>query len=145
MSVFIGGPYGRLAIMLNTSSSLNIDFIIIITARVYYVPNPTFCQNLSGLQVFGGYCTFQLFNIRYTGCEMCNKQLLSVCFFCVYGKLPAEACGLSSCTHGRTIHELKYLVLHFRVNATLVLGIGTFCQVFTTRRYIFLRFSTFYY
>ena len=30
MSVFIGGPYGRLAIMLNTLSSLNIEIIIII-------------------------------------------------------------------------------------------------------------------
>ena len=30
MSVFTGGPYGRLAIMLNTLSSLNIEIIIII-------------------------------------------------------------------------------------------------------------------
>ena len=30
MSVFIRGPYGRLAIMLNTLSSLNIEIIIII-------------------------------------------------------------------------------------------------------------------
>ena len=30
MSVFNGGPYGRLAIMLNTLSSLNIEIIIII-------------------------------------------------------------------------------------------------------------------
>ena len=30
MSVFIGGPYGRLAIMLNMLSSLNIEIIIII-------------------------------------------------------------------------------------------------------------------
>ena len=30
MSVFIGGPYGRLAIVLNTLSSLNIEIIIII-------------------------------------------------------------------------------------------------------------------
>ena len=30
MSVFTGGPYGRLAIMLNTLSSLNIGIIIII-------------------------------------------------------------------------------------------------------------------
>ena len=28
MSVFTGGPYGRLAVMLNTLSSLNIDIII---------------------------------------------------------------------------------------------------------------------
>ena len=31
MSVFTGGPYGRLAVMLNTLSSLNIEIIIIIT------------------------------------------------------------------------------------------------------------------
>ena len=30
MYVFTGGPYGRLAIMLNTLSSLNIEIIIII-------------------------------------------------------------------------------------------------------------------
>ena len=30
MSVFTGGPYGRLAVMLNTLSSLNIEIIIII-------------------------------------------------------------------------------------------------------------------
>ena len=30
MSVYTGGPYGRLAIMLNTLSSLNIEIIIII-------------------------------------------------------------------------------------------------------------------
>ena len=30
MSVFTGGPYGRLAIELNTLSSLNIEIIIII-------------------------------------------------------------------------------------------------------------------
>ena len=30
MSVLTGGPYGRLAIMLNTLSSLNIEIIIII-------------------------------------------------------------------------------------------------------------------
>ena len=30
MSVFTGGPYGRLAVMLNTLSSLNIENIIII-------------------------------------------------------------------------------------------------------------------
>ena len=30
MSVFTGGPYGRLAIMLNTLSSLNIEIIVII-------------------------------------------------------------------------------------------------------------------
>ena len=29
MSVFIGGPYGRLAVMLNKSSSLNIEIIIV--------------------------------------------------------------------------------------------------------------------
>ena len=29
MSVFTGGPYGRLAVMLNTLSSLNIEIIII--------------------------------------------------------------------------------------------------------------------
>ena len=34
MSVFIGGPYGRLAVMLNTLSSLNIE--IIIKYRDYY-------------------------------------------------------------------------------------------------------------
>ena len=35
MSVFIGGPYGRLAIMLNTLSSLNIEIIIIIIIMPY--------------------------------------------------------------------------------------------------------------
>ena len=30
MSVFTGGPYGRLAVMLSTLSSLNIEIIIII-------------------------------------------------------------------------------------------------------------------
>ena len=30
MSVFTGGPYGRLAFLLNTLSSLNIEIIIII-------------------------------------------------------------------------------------------------------------------
>ena len=30
MSVFTGGPYARLAVMLNTLSSLNIEIIIII-------------------------------------------------------------------------------------------------------------------
>ena len=30
MSVFTGGPYGRLAVMLNTLSSSNIEIIIII-------------------------------------------------------------------------------------------------------------------
>ena len=30
MSVYTGGPYGRLAVMLNTLSSLNIEIIIII-------------------------------------------------------------------------------------------------------------------
>ena len=34
MSVFTGGPYGRLAIMLNTLSSLNIDIIITIITSV---------------------------------------------------------------------------------------------------------------
>ena len=30
MSVFTGGPYGRLAVMLNTLSSLNIEIIILL-------------------------------------------------------------------------------------------------------------------
>ena len=30
MSIFTGGPYGRLAAMLNTLSSLNIEIVIII-------------------------------------------------------------------------------------------------------------------
>ena len=34
MSVFTGGPYGRLAIMLNTLSSLNIEIIIIIIIKL---------------------------------------------------------------------------------------------------------------
>ena len=34
MSVFTEGPYGRLAIMLNTLSSLNIEIIIIIITSV---------------------------------------------------------------------------------------------------------------
>ena len=34
MSVFTGGPYGRLAVMLNTISSLNIEIIIIIIIRL---------------------------------------------------------------------------------------------------------------
>ena len=40
MSVFTGGPYGRLADMLNTLSSLNIEIIIIIIIIVLglYVP-----------------------------------------------------------------------------------------------------------
>ena len=36
ISVFIGGPYGRLAIMLNTLSSLNIEIIIIIIIIIKY-------------------------------------------------------------------------------------------------------------
>ena len=47
MSVFTGGPYGRLAVMLNTLSSLNIEIIIIIimnkslhTQRTAYVSPP---------------------------------------------------------------------------------------------------------
>ena len=37
MSVFTGGLYGRLAIMLNTLSSLNIDIIIIDSRSVAIV------------------------------------------------------------------------------------------------------------
>ena len=42
MSVFSGGPYGRLAFMLNTLSSLNIEIIIIIIIIIiiqYYFPD----------------------------------------------------------------------------------------------------------
>ena len=35
MSVFTGGPYGRLAVMLNTLSSLNKEIIIIIIMPVH--------------------------------------------------------------------------------------------------------------
>ena len=37
MSVFNGGPYGRLAFMLNTLSSLNIEIIIIFFYYYYYI------------------------------------------------------------------------------------------------------------
>ena len=37
MSVFTGGPYGRLAVMLNTLSSLNIEIIIIIIILLFNV------------------------------------------------------------------------------------------------------------
>ena len=40
MSVFNGGPYGRLADMLNTLSSVNIEIIIIIT-KEYKLRNGT--------------------------------------------------------------------------------------------------------
>ena len=36
MSVFTGGPYGRLAVMINTLSSLNIEIII---AAIYHSIN----------------------------------------------------------------------------------------------------------
>ena len=42
MSVFTGGPYGRLAIMLNTLSFLNIEIIIIIVSLNFgQIPLPT--------------------------------------------------------------------------------------------------------
>ena len=49
MSVFTGGPYGRLAIMLNTLSSLNIEIIIIIITSVSskftdFLPLTDVCQ-----------------------------------------------------------------------------------------------------
>ena len=37
MSVFTGGPYGRLAIMLNTLSSLNIEIIIFIIVIIIII------------------------------------------------------------------------------------------------------------
>ena len=39
MSVFTGGPYGRLAVMLNTLSSLNIEIIIIIINVALFLNN----------------------------------------------------------------------------------------------------------
>ena len=45
MSVVIGGPYGRLAIMLNTLSSLNIEIIIIIILSKNRILKSIKCSN----------------------------------------------------------------------------------------------------
>ena len=51
MSVFTGGPYGRLVVMLNTLSSLNIEIIIIIIIIVIISPGSDLLSNNS---LFGG-------------------------------------------------------------------------------------------
>ena len=51
MSVFIGGPYGRLASMLNTLSSLNIEIIIIIINILRYCCVPGFTARDTALMI----------------------------------------------------------------------------------------------
>ena len=75
MSVFIGGPYGRLAIMLNKLSSLNIEIIIIIIIIIIIM--------LNSVHSFLRYLAKTKFLRRsssrvVTLLQICNKQRFTI-------------------------------------------------------------------
>ena len=71
MSVFTGGPYARLAVMLNTLSSLNIEIIIIIIIIITHIIFSSVCA--SEWPPFG-----KELLTRLTICSLC---MLTICNF----------------------------------------------------------------
>ena len=76
MSVFIGGPYGTLAVMLKTLSSLNIEIIIIIIITRSYTNRAAKPQNMSRCMKFQIYEEEGLYYL----CSGYHKADLCLCY-----------------------------------------------------------------
>ena len=94
MSVFTGGPYGRLAVMLNTLSSLNIEIIVIISIRDCLLINSgTVCSISFLLQGEPSHMKINCANtpwrnwiLHKTYCNWCKHGVTSV-RSCLYDEL----------------------------------------------------------